>query len=565
MISFKTIRWKNLLSTGNVFTEVKLDNTKTTLILGENGAGKSTLLDALTFVLFNKPYRNINLPQLVNSVNEKDCVVEMEFTKGNSTYKVIRGQAPKLFEIWEDGKLIDQDAKAKDYQKFLEDQILGMNYKSFCQVVILGSANYVPFMKLSAADRRSVVEAILDIGVFSVMNVHLKEKVSQNREELNQSDSALAVARERVALLRRMVEDAKKRNEQDSVWEAEQVAQAKVRVEEAREAIREAEARVEALTASIADQQTVEEDISRYEVLKGQITKRAAGLKKEIAFYEKNDSCPTCSQKIDEDFKKSTTDKASVKIKEIEEAVEEIASHIDRNSERMSEIKRVLNDIREANSVMLRKRNEIENTEDHIQKILSKKVEASGTSENDLSEALSNESECLEGKRELIEEQHYLYLAQTILRDSGIKSRIVKNYIPVINETINRYLTRMNFFVNFHLDEEFNETIKSRHRDVFTYASFSEGEKKRIDLALLFAWRAIAAMKNSIRTNLLILDEVLDGSLDDGSVEAFLDIIAHMGNDTNCVVISHKPKELLQDKFERTIQFAKKGNFSRAV
>lgn len=565
MILFKTIRWKNLLSTGNLFTEVKLDNAKTTLILGENGAGKSTLLDALTFVLFNKPYRNINLPQLVNSVNEKDCVVEMEFTKGNSTYKVIRGQAPKLFEIWEDGKLIDQDAKAKDYQKFLEDQILGMNYKSFCQVVILGSANYVPFMKLSAADRRSVVEAILDIGVFSVMNVHLKEKVSQNREELNQSDQALAVARERVTLLRKMVEDAKKRSQQDSVWEAEQVAQAKVRVEEAREAIRVAEARIEALTASINDQDTVEADISRYEVLKGQITKRAAGLKKEIAFYEKNDSCPTCSQKIDEEFKKTTTEKASVKIKEIEEAVEEITSHIDRNSERMSEIKRVLNEMREANSVMLRKRNEIENTEEHIEKILSKKVDAEDNSQNDLTEALANESECLENKKELIEEQHYLYLAQTILRDSGIKSRIIKNYIPVINETINRYLTRMNFFVNFHLDEEFNETIKSRHRDVFTYASFSEGEKKRIDLALLFAWRAIAAMKNSIRTNLLILDEVLDGSLDDGSVEAFLDIIAHMGEDTNCVVISHKPKELLQDKFERTLSFVKKGNFSRAV
>lgn len=565
MILFKTIRWKNLLSTGNLFTEVKLDNAKTTLILGENGAGKSTLLDALTFVLFNKPYRNINLPQLVNSVNEKDCVVEIEFTRGNSTYKVIRGQAPKLFEIWEDGKLIDQDAKAKDYQKFLEDQILGMNYKSFCQVVILGSANYVPFMKLSAADRRSVVEAILDIGVFSVMNVHLKEKVSQNREELNQSDQALAVARERVTLLRKMVEDAKKRSEQDSVWEAEQVAQAKVRVEEAREAIREAEARIEALTASINDQDTVEADISRYEVLKGQITKRAAGLKKEIAFYEKNDACPTCSQKIDEEFKKTTTEKASVKIKEIEEAVEEITSHIDRNSERMSEIKRVLNEMREANSVILRKRNEIENTEEHIEKILSKKVEVEDNSQNDLTEALANESECLENKKELIEEQHYLYLAQTILRDSGIKSRIVKNYIPVINETINRYLTRMNFFVNFHLDEEFNETIKSRHRDVFTYASFSEGEKKRIDLALLFAWRAIAAMKNSIRTNLLILDEVLDGSLDDGSVEAFLDIISHMSDETNCVVISHKPKELLQDKFERTISFVKKGNFSRSV
>jgi DNA repair exonuclease SbcCD ATPase subunit len=565
MITFKTIRWKNLLSTGNLFTEVQFNKTKTTLMLGENGAGKSTLLDALTFVLFNKPYRSINLPQLVNSVNEKDCVAEIEFTKGDSIYKVIRGQSPKVFEIWEDGKLIDQDAKAKDYQKFLEDQILGMNYKSFCQVVILGSANYVPFMKLSAADRRSVVEAILDIGVFSVMNVHLKERFSQNREELNQADSALAVARERVTLLRRMVEDAKKRSEQDSVWEAEQVAQARVRIGEAQEAIRSSEAIVEALTASIIDQESVEGDISRYEVLRGQITKRAAGLRKEIAFYEKNDTCPTCCQQIDGDFKKRASDKAEGKIKEIEEAIEEMAGHIDRNTSRMTEIKKVLSDIRDATTNIHKKRNEIENTEDHIKKILSKKVEEPKDFQNDLTEAMSGENECLENKKELLEEQHYLYLAQTILRDSGIKSRIVKNYIPVINETINRYLTRMNFFVNFHLDEEFNETIKSRHRDVFTYASFSEGEKKRIDLSLLFAWRAIASMKNSIRTNLLILDEVLDGSLDDGSVEAFLDIVSHMGDDTNIVVISHKPKELLQDKFERTIQFVKKGNFSKAT
>lgn len=565
MITFKTIKWKNFLSTGNTFTEVQLDNQKTTLILGENGAGKSTMLDALTFVLFNKPYRNINLPQLVNSVNEKDCVVQIEFRKGKTNYKVIRGQAPKLFEIWEDGKLVDQDAKAKDYQKFLEEQVLGMSYKSFCQVVILGSANYVPFMRLSAADRRSVVESILDIGVFSVMNVHLRERISQNREELVQADSALIVAREKVSSVKRMIEEDRKRSEQDEAWQASQEAEANARIEEARRAIEEATARIDILTASVEDGDELSASVSKYGTLQTQISKKVSNLRKEIEFYKKNDTCPTCSQNIDADFKMKSIDKAADKAKEMEEALAQLDTHIRAGEGRLAEIKKVLGEVQRLNSKVATWENEIENIGRHIKAITTKKIARVSDLQGELTQALSNESETLDNKKELVEDQHYLHLAQSILRDSGIKARIIKNYVPVINETINRYLTMMNFFVNFHLDEEFNETIKSRHRDAFTYASFSEGEKKKIDLSLLFAWRAIAGVRNSIKTNLLILDEVLDGSLDDGGTEAFLEIVSQLDGETNVFVISHKPKELLQDKFERTIQFVKKANFSRAV
>jgi DNA repair exonuclease SbcCD ATPase subunit len=565
MITFKTIKWKNFLSTGNIFTEVQLDNTKTTLILGENGAGKSTLLDALTFVLFNKPYRNINLPQLVNSVNEKDCVVEMTFSKGSNTYRVVRGQSPKVFEIWEDGKLVDQDAKAKDYQKFLEEQVLGMSYKSFCQVVILGSANYVPFMRLSAADRRSVVESILDIGVFSVMNVHLRERISQNKEELTLAESDLVVAREKVSSVRRMIEEDRKRSEQDDAWKAAQEAEAKDRIQEARRAIEDMLARVEALTASVDDEDELDSKMSKFSTLRSQIAKKSSNLRKEIDFYRKNDSCPTCSQKIDEDFKNKSIEKSTEKADEMEKALEEMDEHIKQSEMRLSEIKKTMREIQNLNSKIATKENEIENIDRHLKAIASKKAVAVSDLQQELSQALANENESIDSKKELVEDQHYLHLAQSILRDSGIKARIIKNYIPVINDTINRYLSLMNFFVNFNLDEEFTETIKSRHRDDFTYASFSEGEKKKIDLSLLFAWRAIAGVRNSIKTNLLLLDEILDGSLDDGGTEAFLEIVSQMDGDTNIFVISHKPKELLQDKFDRTIQFVKKSNFSRQV
>jgi DNA repair exonuclease SbcCD ATPase subunit len=564
MITFKRIRWKNFLSTGNTFTEIQLNKSDTTLILGENGAGKSTLLDALTFVLFNKPYRNINLPQLVCSVNEKDSVVEIEFTDGKAEYKVVRGQAPKLFEIWKDGKLLDQDAKAKDGQRIFEDTVLGMNYKSFCQVVILGSANYIPFMRLTAAERRAVVESILDIGVFSSMNVHLKERISTNKEELQHAESALAVAKERVVLLKKMVEEEKKRSEVDDAWLAEQVDIANKIIETAQQEINTAVLSVEELTEKISDKDRVAKTNEKYTDLKKQIEKRMNTLNKEIAFYQANDSCPTCSQKIAEDFKQGAIEKGKKKSSEMVKAVGELQQEIDIASSRLIDIAKVIDSIRELNALVMKKTNEIESTKKHIKAISEKKIPKKGNAEDDLVNALSSESEAIDEKRELIEEQHYLSLASTLLKDSGIKSRIIKNYVPVINDTINKYLSLMNFFVNFHLDEEFNETIKSRHRDVFTYASFSEGEKKKIDLALLFAWRSIASMKNSITTNLLILDEILDGSLDDQATEAFLDIMANTKGGTNTFVISHKPKEVLQDKFDRCIQFAKKGNFSRA-
>ena len=563
MITFKKIRWKNFLSTGNNFTEIQLDKTDSTLILGENGAGKSTLLDALTFVLFNKPYRNINLPQLVCSVNEKDCLVEIEFSDGKSEYKVVRGQAPKVFDIWKDGKLLDQDSKAKDGQKMFEDLILGMNYKSFCQVVILGSANYVPFMRLTAAERRAVVESILDIGVFSSMNTHLKERISTNKEELQHAESALAVAKERVILLKKMVDDEKKRSQIDDAWIAEQTETANQSIKQAKIDVETALAQVDQLTETISDSSKVLNTHDKYGELKRQIDTKMSALQKEIAFYQTNASCPTCSQKIDDQFKNTTINKGEEKIKEMDKAITDLIREQDIAAARLTEIGKINEEIRKLNALILKKSNEIETTEKHIKTISAKKLTNTSTSEEDLIKAVSNESDAIDEKKDLIEEQHYLSLASTLLKDSGIKSRIIKNYIPVINTTINSYLTQMNFFVNFHLDEEFNETIKSRHRDVFTYASFSEGEKKKIDLALLFAWRSIASIKNSITTNLLILDEILDGSLDDQATDAFLDIMANTKAGTNTFVISHKPKEVLQDKFDRCIQFAKRGNFSR--
>jgi DNA repair exonuclease SbcCD ATPase subunit len=499
---------------------------------------------------------------LVSSVNEKDCVVEIHFTDGSKDYKVIRGQSPKVFEIWSDGKLIDQDSKARDYQRMLEDTILGMNYKSFCQVVILGSANYIPFMRLPAAERRSVVESILDIGVFSTMNTQLKERISTNKEELQHAESAVSVSRERVSLLRRMVEEEKKRQEHDDAWEAEQVAKANEEIRILREQSAECSKEMSQLMDSIKDEDAARNTRNRFREIHSQLTKRVSNLGKEIAFYESNDTCPTCTQRIDQEFKGSAVAKAKSRTDEMTKALSEVEGHIASTEERLEEISEVLSRVRVLNTEIMRKNNEISAVERQIGSI-GRKPTVESTVEKDLSDALVSEEEALDGKRELVEEQHYLSLAATLLKDSGIKSRIIKNYIPVINDTINKYLTKMNFFVAFHLDEEFNETIKSRHRDEFTYASFSEGEKKKIDLALLFAWRRIAAMKNSITTNLLILDEILDGSLDDQGTDAFLDIVGGLDKDTNTFVISHKPKEILQDKFDRTVQFVKRGNFSR--
>lgn len=568
MIRFKKLRWRNLLSTGQYFTEVDLAKTDTTLICGENGAGKSTMLDALCFVLFGKPYRNINIPQLVNTINQKDSLVEIDFTIGKDEYKVIRGLSPKIFEVHKNGKLIDQDAKSKDYQRMFEEQILRMTYKSFCQVIILGSANYVPFMRLTAAERRSIVETILDINVFSTMNTLLKGKVSQSREELTEVESKLTVIKERISLQKRYIEDRAK-DESDLVEKYRgEIKEAEDKVTVLEEEITVLREKIELHLGEIEDKDSVEKTKNNLESVQRQLNSKTKSIVGNIKFYEENDSCPTCSQHIKQEFKDSMVTTLNTKKQEVEKAITDISTSLSDNTKRLEKIASTIRVLKITEGAINERKSELSGHRKFIDKTKQKMEESKASKKDDTKEqeALAvlakEEEENVTNRKELVDTQHYYGVAATLLKDSGIKSRIIKHYIPIINKVINQYLTQMGLFVNFQLDEEFNETIMSRHRDSFTYASFSEGEKKKIDLALLFAWRTIAQMKNSVSTNLLILDEVLDGSLDDAACESFLDLLKGLDENTNVFVISHKPKELLETKFSRILTFVKKNNFS---
>ena len=568
MIRFKKLRWRNLLSTGQYFTEVDLAKTDTTLICGENGAGKSTMLDALCFVLFGKPYRNINIPQLVNTINQKDSLVEIDFTIGKDEYKVIRGLSPKIFEVHKNGKLIDQDAKSKDYQRMFEEQILRMTYKSFCQVIILGSANYVPFMRLTAAERRSIVETILDINVFSTMNTLLKGKVSQSREELTEVESKLTVIKERISLQKRYIEDRAK-DESDLVEKYRgEIKEAEDKVTVLEEEITVLREKIELHLGEIEDKDSVEKTKNNLESVQRQLNSKTKSIVGNIKFYEENDSCPTCSQHIKQEFKDSMVTTLNTKKQEVEKAITDISTSLSDNTKRLEKIASTIRVLKITEGAINERKSELSGHRKFIDKTKQKMEESKASKKDDTKEqeALAvlakEEEENVTNRKELVDTQHYYGVAATLLKDSGIKSRIIKHYIPIINKVINQYLTQMGLFVNFQLDEEFNETIMSRHRDSFTYASFSEGEKKKIDLALLFAWRTIAQMKNSVSTNLLILDEVLDGSLDDAACESFLDLLKGLDENTNVFVISHKPKELLESKFSRILTFVKKNNFS---
>lgn len=572
MITFNKIRWSNFLSTGQYATEIDLTSANTTLITGENGAGKSTLLDALTFALFGKPYRNINKPQVVNSVNEKNCLVELEFDIASDKYKVRRGLEPALFEIYKNGQVLNQDAKSKDYQRMFEEQIIRQNYKSFCQVAILGSANYTAFMELTAADRRAIVESILDINIFSQMNALLKTRQSQVKEELSIMEADLTVLREKIKLNEKYLQNREKDNDRKIEEYKQEIERCKQDEDQLRKDIEVLRAEVSTLVETITDTDTVNKTINDLSSINRQLKGRIKTLQSEVEFYEKNDTCPTCIQKIDDSFRKGIISTKTKKIEEVNKAVDDIAEQSSDTAKRLTEIQEVSTKIRSLESRvsdMSASLRSTENTRKKFERMLNEteiaKASEDKTDETALEDLRKQLEEMEAERKELVENQYYYGVASNLLKDSGIKSRIIKHYIPIINQIINRYLNQMGLFVSFNLDEEFNETIKSRHRDTFTYASFSEGEKRKIDLSLLFAWRAIAQIKNSIHTNLLIMDEVLDGSLDDASVESFLDILKNMNSAINIFVISHKPKELLESKFERHMQFAKKGNFSVRV
>ncbi len=569
MILFEKVRWKNFLSTGNVFTEVALNKSNNTLIIGQNGAGKSTILDALCFGLFGKPFRKINKPQLLNSINNKDALVEIEFKIGQKQYKVVRGIKPNTFEIYCNNVLLNQDAAAKDYQEVLENQILKLNYKSFTQVVILGSASFVPFMQLSAADRRTIIEDLLDIQIFSSMNSVVKEKLSEIKEETNKVKYAISLNKEKIQLQLQNIEDSKKLNDEEIAKKQTEIETSNKQIENINESIRLITKHVNELTNKVGDKkEKLEKKSKNLFQIKGKIETNIQRNAKDIEFYENNHDCPTCKQAITEEWKNSQVSEKSEKIESQEKGLGEVEEELKKVTGDLKTISDIVNHINEHNNEITKHNATISAINVYIAKLnreineLSNKKNSSEGDNLKLRDLKTDLHMLNESHEELVELKHYNEFASSLLKDTGIKTKIIKQYLPIMNKLINKYLTAMDFFVNFNINENFEETIKSRHRDEFSYANFSEGEKMRIDLALLFTWRQIAKLKNSTNTNLLILDEVFDSSLDTVGTEEFLKLIHEMGSDTNIFVISHKGDQLF-DKFRSVIKFEKKGNFSR--
>ena len=568
MILFDTIRWKNFLSTGDQWTEVKFDEANSTLIIGQNGAGKSTILDALCFALFNKPFRKINKPQLVNSINEKGLKVEVCFSIGPDDYRVFRGIKPTVFEIYKNNKLVDQDAAAKDTQKYLEQSVLKLNFKSFTQVVILGSSTFVPFMQLAAAHRREVIEDLLDIGIFSQMNTLLKDKVRAAQNSSSDCQHLLELSNQKLSSQKKLIDSLQQVNDKYLNEKEEKINSNLLLINNTKDK----------LTAKTADLEGICFDEEEYTSIKNNVStlKQNKAVKKsdlkrligDVKFFESHSDCPTCGQSIQDDFKEkqieSLSDQGSVitkKVWGIEKEIDSLLNQIKTMEEKSSQLHEVRSEINILEREIVRL--EFENLE------IQKQLITHNENHQGIDDATShlktleedhnrNVGQCASISRQIDEYQ----VVSSLLKDSGIKSQIIKKYIPVFNQLINKYLQSMDFYVNFTLDEEFNEVIKSRFRDEFSYASFSEGEKQKIDLALLFTWREVARMKNSVATNLLILDEVFDSSLDTEGTNELLKILRSLGNETNVFVISHKG-EILVDKFMRTLKFEKVNDFSK--
>ena len=569
MILFKTIRWKNFLSTGTQYTEVDFTKNKTNLIVGTNGAGKSTVLDALTFALFGKPFRKINKPQLINSVNEKDCRVEVEFSIGNTDWKVIRGIKPTLFEIWRNNTPLDQSSAALDQQKWLEQNVLKMNYKSFTQIVILGSSTFVPFMQLSAAHRREVIEDLLDIKIFSSMNTVIKEKIRQSKEEIKVLELKKESLLDKVKMQQEFIEELENRGKESIDNNNRKISDLDKEIQQHMDENGSLE---EPLYEYIREQDKLvgyAEKLRKLGNLKGKISQKVSTITKEHKFFTENTVCPTCTQSIEETFRINRINDAQSKARELQSGYKELEEAIKEEEERerqfntlSKEISKLTNGISQNNIKINGLRRQIRNLESEIQ-VLTENL-ANRNSEHEklesFKENLKTTYDELASKKDTI---NYYDFSYSLLKDGGVKSKIIKKYLPLINQQVNRYLQMMDFYINFTLDEEFNETVQSPIHEDFSYASFSEGEKMRIDLALLFTWREVARMKNSVNTNLLIMDEVFDSSLDGFGTEEFLKIIRYVIKDANIFVISHKTG--LEDRFESVIKFEKIKGFSRMV
>ena len=565
MIIFKSVKWKNFLSTGNTFTEIFLDRQPTTLIVGDNGAGKSTILDALCFVLFNKPFRIIKKSQLVNSVNNTETVVEVNFEIGTRKYRVMRGIKPNKFEIYCNDKMVNQDANSRDYQKYLEQTILKLNYRSFTQVVILGNASFIPFMQLRSVHRREVVEEILDIKIFSLMNMLVKNQLKDVIDELRDVDYNKEITEEKIDLQGKYIEDLKKnidkiiREKLSKIDNNQDIIDDKVKDRET------FKTENEMLLQDIADRIEVEDKLVKLNDIKSTLVEKHKQHSRKIEFYKNNDECPECKQKIDKDFKENMITEKTKDVETIVKGMKQLKIELEEKTKRSKTIKGVTTQIRENDVKIARLHSSITELEKFNTQLETemKSFQEGGVGQSDedkLQDLKNNMDKIKEQRHKLREDKMYLEASKSMLQDSGIKTKIIKQYLPIMNKLINTYLTSMEFYVNFTLNENFEETIKSRYRDEFTYASFSEGEKMRIDLALLFTWRAIAKMKNSTNTNLLILDEIFDSSLDGTGTDEFLKILNTLSKE-NVFVISHKG-DTLQDKFRSVIKFEKVKNFS---
>lgn len=572
MIIFHKVRFKNFLAAGNGFIEVPLDKVDRTIISGKNGNGKSQILDALTFALFGKTFRNINIPQLVNSINQKDCVAEVEFSSGSTEYKIVRGIAPKKFDIFVDGKLLEQDSNVKDYQRKLEEHILRFDYKAFCQVVILGSRNYVPFMRLPLAERRAIVESILDIDIFSSMNDVVKGKLAGFKEELSATAQEAVLVDERIAAQEKYI--AGMENNATAV-----IASYETEIDSLRGTIATTTAEIErrtqlyakvSKTLAEADIDFYESNLTTLEDYQRQITKNISGIEKNLSFYEGHNICPTCKQTISDDHRcemkttgKQKLDEFSSGLSKLKKTVSKVDRRLTAAKDIQTKVDQIAKNIKELRSQIGYDESQIEKLRGRIERTNEGMLCLQADRDN-LAKMKTEKESLVASKKKLLEEQEYHSLAASLLKDDGVKAQIVRQYLPVMNDLINRYLAAMDFFVQFTLDGEFNESIKSRYRDKFSYDSFSEGEKMRIDLALLFVWREIARQRNRVATNILILDEVLDSSLDANGMEEVMRLLTQLGNANNIFVISHKADQLV-DRFSASITFTKKKNFSEMV